>query len=34
MRFAKIRMAGTFCESYTDKIFVNLMLIKFLRILY
>lgn len=28
MRFSKIRMVGTFCESYADKIFVNLMLIK------
>lgn len=27
MRFSKIRMVGTFCESYADKIFVNLKLI-------
>ena len=28
MRIAKTRMAGTFCESYADKIFVNLIVIK------
>lgn len=27
MRFAKKRMIGTFCESYAEKIIVNLMLI-------